>query len=79
MVQNKAVPPNFNTQETECRFGPITIHCAHSAGEHVRLVDGRNVVEGRLEVYHEHKWGTVCSEGFDDIDAQVVCNMLGFS
>jgi len=38
-------------------------------------VNGR---EGRLEVFHSETWGTVCSDGFSDISAKVVCNQLGF-
>ena len=34
--------------------------------------------EGRLEVFHSETWGTVCSDGFSDISAKVVCNQLGF-
>jgi len=33
---------------------------------------------GRLEIFYNDTWGSVCSNGFDNKDAQVACNMLGF-
>uniref|UniRef100_A0A1X7VF72 SRCR domain-containing protein n=1 Tax=Amphimedon queenslandica TaxID=400682 RepID=A0A1X7VF72_AMPQE len=45
----------------------------------IRLQGGNYSSYGRLEVYCNGQWGTVCDDDFYDIDAQVACQQLGYS
>ena len=45
----------------------------------IRLVNGSNQLEGRLEICINNVWGTICSQGFTADDAETVCNQLELS
>lgn len=52
----------------------------------MRLIPGSTSVDktdiggqaGRLEIYYNGEWGTVCQDGFGQTDANVVCGQLGY-
>ena len=44
----------------------------------IRLVNGSNPLEGRLEICFNRAWGTVCNTKFSNEDANATCNQLGF-
>ncbi|XP_041481809.1 deleted in malignant brain tumors 1 protein-like [Lytechinus variegatus] len=59
-------------------------HCSHDedAGAvcypDARLVNGDDPSEGRLEVYYDGVWGTVCDHSWYSTNSYVVCRSLGF-
>ncbi|XP_071960936.1 scavenger receptor cysteine-rich domain-containing protein DMBT1-like [Antedon mediterranea] len=55
-----------------------TTDVGRSEGD-VRLADGQNAAEGRLEMYVNGSWATVCNKNFDDRLAGLVCSQLGHS
>jgi hypothetical protein len=42
-------------------------------------MDGKSANEGRLEVFYNGEWGTVCDDGWDSDDTKVVCRSLGYT
>ena len=65
---------NFNTYLTYLSFIIITI----VADGEISLVNGPTYNAGRIEIYHNTVWGTICDNNFDEVAADVACKQLGF-
>eukprot|EP01084_Bolivina_argentea_P301425 520029_1 len=62
-----------------CQYGNYKVSSFIDKSEDgtVRLTMGSNKYEGRLEIFHNYEWGSVCDDYFEDVDGEVVCRELG--
>ena len=47
----------------------------------LRLMDGDNEDTGRLEIFHDNTWGSICDDRWTENkihNAKVACNQLGY-
>ena len=62
----------------------MSINYAYCVGEHdqgrLRFINFTYIFStaGRLEIYLNGHWGTICSSGFGAEDAILACNQLGY-
>ncbi|XP_062280245.1 galectin-3-binding protein A-like [Scomber scombrus] len=61
-----------------CRGGVSNICIKAMEKGFIRLAGGQYSHEGRVEIFHDGVWGTVCDDGWDMNNAHVVCRQLHF-
>jgi len=53
----------------------VFIHFLNTAIYPLRLSDGTDT-SGRVELFFNGRWGTICNDKFDKLDGEVVCRQL---
>ncbi|XP_066927214.1 lysyl oxidase homolog 2B-like [Clytia hemisphaerica] len=74
-----------------CKSKPVYLTCKRSPfingsrfdkvemnNHNIRFRSGSRHSEGRVEIRHEGRWGTICDDGWDITDANVACRQMGF-
>jgi deleted-in-malignant-brain-tumors protein 1 len=76
---HSSIGNHFCSQFLQDESSNVAIQCAADCEEgKVRLQDGTDPSNGRVEVCHHGIWGSVCSNQWNISKACVLCKQLGF-
>uniref|UniRef100_A0A1A9WLV8 SRCR domain-containing protein n=1 Tax=Glossina brevipalpis TaxID=37001 RepID=A0A1A9WLV8_9MUSC len=70
---------NIDTEVIDMETEPVSVVESGPPKMPVRLLGGAGPYEGRLQLFLDGRWGTVCDYGWTVVNAGLVCHHLGYT